>query len=99
MSANAAALATSTAAVLHALGDRPGVVWLDRLVIVKESDADGGRVKTVALSAEQVRELRAIGAESWQPKDWLGEVLAADSTTSLTVGENVGSAVPTERSI
>jgi hypothetical protein len=97
MSSNAAALATSTADVLQALGGRAGVVWLDRLVIVKESDAEGGRVKTVALSAEQVRKLRAIGAESWQPEDWFGKLPAADPTTSLTMREQAGLALGIDR--
>lgn len=96
MSANAAALATSTADVLQALGERAGVIWLDRLVIVKERDAAGGRVKTVALSAEQVRKLRAIGAETWQPEDWFGELFVAEPAASLTAGEKADPALGTD---
>lgn len=87
MSANAAALATSTAAVLQALGERPGVVWLDRLVIIKEDDAEGGRVQTAALSAEQVRALRAAGAGSWEPQDWFRELSEVDPVSSLGAGD------------
>lgn len=87
MSANAAALATSTAEVLQALGERPGVVWIDRLVIIKASDAEGGRVQTAALSAEQVRALRSAGAGSWEPQDWFRELSAVDPVSSVGAGD------------